>query len=80
MYGKYRKFACHFTCDVFKYFNIYCGKSQEKGFFLKMLGFDKHSVSDEEEGLVLEYYEKIQEFVTEVENKIARLEHRLTAL
>ena len=45
-----------------------------------MLGFDKHSVSDEEEGLALEYYEKMQEFVTELENKIARLEHRLTAL
>jgi len=31
--GKYRKFTCHFTCDVVKYFNIYCGESQKKGFF-----------------------------------------------
>jgi len=45
-----------------------------------MLGFDKKSVSDEEEGLALEHYEKMQKFVTELENKITRLECHLTAL
>lgn len=73
--------SLHVTLHVM-YLNIliFIVERAKRKVFLKMLGFDKHSVSDEEEGLALEYYEKMQEFVTELENKIARLEHRLTAL
>jgi len=55
-------------------------REPKERFFSKILGFDKKSVSDEEEGLALEHYEKMQKFVTELENEITRLEHRLTVL
>ncbi|SFV63367.1 Methyl-accepting chemotaxis protein [hydrothermal vent metagenome] len=61
-------------------FNIYCGKSQKKGFFSKMLGFDKKPISDIEETLALEHYETMQAFENDLLNEIKRLERRLTAL
>lgn len=64
----------------FNIFNIYYGESQKKGFFSKMLGFDKIVISDEEEKLALDFYEKMQEFENELANEISRLERRLTAL
>ncbi len=61
-------------------FYIYCGESQKKGFFSKMLSFDKKPISNIEETLALEYYETMQAFENDLLNEIKRLERRLTAL
>lgn len=61
-------------------FNIYFSQEKKAGFFAKLLGLKKKSVSDSERVLAESYYKELEEISTALLDEINRLERRLIAV
>ncbi|MDF1876370.1 CZB domain-containing protein [Sulfurimonas sp. SAG-AH-194-L11] len=61
-------------------FNVYFAQSKKAGFFAKMFGFNKKTISDAEHTLAQSYYEEMEKISHELLDEINRLERRLIAI
>lgn len=61
-------------------FNIYFSQEKRGGFFAKLFGMKRKSLTPMEENLAREYYEKLEEISHELLDEINRLERRLIAV
>ncbi|MDF1879118.1 CZB domain-containing protein, partial [Sulfurimonas sp. SAG-AH-194-C20] len=61
-------------------FNVYFAENKKSGFFAKIFGFNKKTISDAEHTLAEGYYEKMEVISRELLDEINRLERRLIAI
>ena len=58
-------------------FNVYFSENKKQGFFAKLLGFKRKSISDAEHTIAKNYYDEMEEISRLLLEEINRLERRL---
>jgi len=61
-------------------FNIYFAQEKQRGFFAKLLGFNKKNITEAEHTIAEGHYETLEKISKELLDEINRLERRLIAV